>query len=483
MSKQHKNKSKHQTRRSGKNRTQISGHTRVGNELLPPFANLGKMMSPASWMDERLPEMLWAALIRGSSSQDQALGQFRRFLDFIFNHSKKDLLSDITLTGFSKLEEPLREEVIGFLVAPRETAQALAGLRLFCTLPARETWDKLLPVIEPDPRILMAAVGAHLWHQSQEATDCRWLRMMAFLLTDKLHVSSGSAIEWLKYPNEGDQRAVRPSIRAMEITFPCPDQTWSHNFWKEAWENTPCVELIRNKEAAPLETAITEARLLEVQSSLERHWSRTHSTTAIDAKHDAVFGMVFYVLRVLQELLGLGAGVSILGRLGLRTILEVHVSLRFLLARDNEELWKKWRAFGAGQAKLNALRFDDALEPPKYLNVDTIELIAEEDIWEELLTINIGSWSGLDLRRLSEQCGLKDTYDKYYSWTSGYVHGSWGPIRESCFRTCGNPLHRLHRYPEQQPLPDAVGDAALLVDNLLDDLEKAYPGLGQKLTK
>jgi hypothetical protein len=80
--------------------------------------------------------------------------------------------------------------------------------------------------------------------------------------------------------------------------------------------------------------------------------------------------------------------------------------------------------FGAGQAKLNALRFDDVLEPPKYIDVDNIERIAGEDIWEEFLTINIGSWSGLDLRRLSEKSGLKDTYDKYYSWTSGYVHGT-----------------------------------------------------------
>jgi hypothetical protein len=61
-------------------------------------------------MDERLPEMLWAALIRTSVSRDPTLGQFRRFLDFIFEHSKKDLLSDVTLTGISKLDESLREE-------------------------------------------------------------------------------------------------------------------------------------------------------------------------------------------------------------------------------------------------------------------------------------------------------------------------------------------------------------------------------------
>jgi hypothetical protein len=211
------------------------------------------------------------------------------------------------------------------------------------------------------------------------------------------------------------------------------------------------------------------------------HWLTTHATTAIDAKHDAVFGMAFYAMRVLGELLSIGVGTSVLGRLGLRTILEVHISLRFLLGKDDQTLWRRWRTFGAGQAKLNSLRFDNALEAPKYLNIENIERIASEDIWEEFLAINIGSWSGLDLRRLSEQSGVKDTYDKYYSWTSGYVHGTWGPVRESCFVTCGNPLHPLHRYPESNTLPDAVDDATMLVDSILDDLERAYPGFSRRL--
>ena len=80
------------------------------------------------------------------------------------------------------------------------------------------------------------------------------------------------------------------------------------------------------------------------------------------------------------------------------------------------------------QGKPNSMRsgFDEYLEPPDYIDLDTIECIASEDIWEELLDINIAGWSGLDLRRISERSGLKDTYDKHYSWTSGYAHGMWG---------------------------------------------------------
>jgi hypothetical protein len=264
-----------------------------------------------------------------------------------------------------------------------------------------------------------------------------------FMLTGYLHLPTREmAEEFLGYPTTGDQRKVRPTIRATEISFPCDDQAWSAKFWEEAWQRTPCMELARPRPPAAPVVNVTRARISEVSDKLLRHWKETHSTTAIDAKHDAVFGMAFYSLRLLEEMMGIGIDSSVLGRLGLRTILEVHISLRYLLVKNEEELWKKWRAYGSGQAKLNALKFDGVVDPPRYIDVTSIEGIASEDIWEEMLPINLASWSGLDLRRLSEQSTLKDTYDQYYSWTSGYVHGTWGPIRESCFETCTNPLHR-----------------------------------------
>ncbi len=50
-----------------------------------------------------------------------------------------------------------------------------------------------------------------------------------------------------------------------------------------------------------------------------------------------------------------------------------------------------------------------------------------------------------------------------------------GAVRESCYQTCGNPLHRLHRYPERRPLQDTVDDAAMLVDEIIQHVDEAYP--------
>lgn len=487
MAKRNNKQRKHKASKSGKNRTPISGHKRVGSQLLPPFAALmGGKIQLSSWMNDRLPEMLWAALIHAAVERDYALGQFRRILNFIAKHEKKVELHDLMHTGIAKLEPQLRRETIQFIVEPPEAAAALATLKLFENLPARDDWDSALPNIEPNVGLLMDAVGSTLWHQSQEATDCRWLRVMAQVMAGRFHLPADFGDEWIKYPNEGDQRSVRPSIRAAEIAqnpFEPPDLTWPRAFWEEAWAHTPCIEFVKRPTPIQIDETITRQSISNIIAVLETHWKQTHSTTSIDAKHDAIFGMAFYSLRILDEMLGIGIGTSILGRLGLRTILEIRVNLRYLLTKDIPELWKKWREYGAGQAKLNALKFDDALEPPKHIDIESIEAIAGEDFWEEFLTVNLAGWSGLDLRKLSEQSGLKETYDRHYSWASGYSHGMWGPIRESCYRTCGNPLHRLHRYPERRSLADSVEDAAVLVDEILDDVHTAYPAFEVRLTK
>lgn len=480
-----KSKNKRKKSRSGKNRTSLQDHKKVGKQLQSGFAVVADKVTFSSWSNERLPEMIWAAIIRVIDDQNYAIEEFRRILSFIGEHREKEQLSDISLTGISKLPEALREQFIGFILENKTTASALVVLSLFDNLPARETWINLLPKEKPDISILMDAVGFNLPHQSQEATDCRWLKLMARVISGKFHVPREVAEEWFGYPYKGDLRKIRPSIRASEIAedpFVEKDLTWPNAFWDEAWRNSPCLALMEEKDPTIANApAVSRADITSLLNEIESHWSHTHSTTAIDARHDAVFGIALYVIKVLDEMLGIDIGTGILGRLGLRTILEAHISLRYLLHKDDPELWKKWRSYGAGQAKLNALRFDELMDPPKHINQSTIEAIAGEDLWEEFLNIELGSWSGLDLRKISEKAGVKDAYDAHYSWTSGYSHGTWGPVRESCFETCGNPLHRLHRYPKKKSLPDTISDTCLLVNSILDDLDKSYPGFSHRI--
>ena len=86
-------------------------------------------------------------------------------------------------------------------------------------------------------------------------------------------------------------------------------------------------------------------------------------------------------------------------------------------------------------------------ELPDFISLDDLQRYANEDMWQEFTTISLKSWAERNVRKMAEEAGVKDTYDRYYDWSSGYVHGHWGAVRDSVFTVCLNPLHRYHRIP------------------------------------
>ena len=120
-----KSKNRRKKSRSGKNRTPISGHTRVGKQLLPPFAKMEGKVVFSSWTNERMPEMIWAVTVRAIDDQDFAIFQFRRIINFIGNHERSEELSDLTHTGISKMDVALRTELIACITDHPDNSQAI----------------------------------------------------------------------------------------------------------------------------------------------------------------------------------------------------------------------------------------------------------------------------------------------------------------------------------------------------------------------
>jgi hypothetical protein len=116
------------SKKRNRNRTPLSGHQQQGKRLAPPFVQFRLNKGLVSWMNDRLPEMIWAALLSAGLGRDAALSEFRQFLRFVFRHPEKQLLFDATLTGLSQLPEKLRNEVIGFLCRSERNRGALSLL-------------------------------------------------------------------------------------------------------------------------------------------------------------------------------------------------------------------------------------------------------------------------------------------------------------------------------------------------------------------
>jgi hypothetical protein len=138
---------------------------------------------------------------------------------------------------------------------------------------------------------------------------------------------------------------------------------------------------------------------------------------------------------------------------------------------------------GVGQSKLALLKNLRMEDLPDFINLDDLQRYANEDIWQEFTTINLKSWAERNVRKMAEEAGVKDTYDKYYDWSSGYVHGHWGAVRDSVFTVCLNPLHRYHRIPfvPRLDMPSVLPDSARILNTMIEVVAHLYPTFKRRI--
>lgn len=475
-------------------RTPLENHHRQGSRLIPPLAALPNLHL-ASWVNDRLPELMWCALLVTHAGRDHALAVFRNVAKWAeSNRDRMPKGADLGHTGLSRLEPGMRAEVLSIICATTSDREILSSLLLFDALPVREQWKTALRGVSAKAGWdkLRLAVAHVFDHQSQLATDCRWARVIYKITSGQLvfSVEHRELIdELLGYPGVGDQQKVRPTVRAMESSVASAKETesieWPIAFWLEGFEKTPCVPGELGIPGAALRAGTTRERVDAVAAALVKHERASRSSTDLDARTDAVFGLAAYAVAVVRELLAIGNATSILGRLGLRTLLEAHITLAFLYKKESAELWTKFRGYGSGQAKLALLKLDDAAAlEAGFAGADLLEMIANEDRSAEFVEIELGQWNSTTLRQMAMDADLKAEYDAYYPWASAFAHANWGAIRNANFDLCVNALHRAHRVlrADSVGLTDVIPDAVQLADEILAILDSVIPGFPARLS-
>ncbi len=474
-----------QSKNNEQRSTDLSKHKRDGKTLLSPFGQL-ENMRPSSWKDDRMPEMLWAVLLVGNLKREEALEIFRNVATFVQAHPE---LSDITLSGMASWPKDKRIEFVKLLSESHsEASKILRPLVAFVHLPALGEWVEVLGNATDESEVadyLAKGVVATLWHQSQEATDCRWVKFLCQIHGGKISfpVALKEKVRGIfEYPNYGDMREIRPFIRASEIAMNIPNQEkiseWPEKFWKACLQNTLCAPLPR-KEQRKDNIHVNHEQIHRIRHLLLLHYLKTDESTAIDARHDTIFGVGFYVLRLLDELVATNLSRGMIGRLALRTVVESHITIVYLIKKNDPTQWEAFRNYGVGKMKLSYLKTRDLGDKPSFIDEEFLKEITNEDRWEEFSNIELGHWDESDLRKMSEEAGCKDVYDAYYDWTSSFSHGNWGAIRESNFAMCANPLHRVHLIPSVSvyPLPGVLEDVVKIANKILGVINEQYHGL------
>lgn len=492
------NKKKPNSSKSDRRSTPLANYKLNKKILTPPMASIPNMVLQ-SWSNERMPEMLWAVLIRKKHSDEIGYAIFRELLRWLADNMGEREVNGVTHTEIAALEIQLRKDFILKIVELAGT-DALKPLLLFDKLPAYDDWSDAVKA-ERDPEtdwdFLAESIADVLFHQTQQATDIRWVRLMGSFLGGKMHMPLEMVEKYNHYPNKYDQRSVRPGIRSAEMMLDVAGETkiskWSEEFWKMSKEETQCIpetiytedDLRKRYESISEDKKFYDKYLHEFRGELLDHFFKTSKTTSIDSRHETVFGLALYALDVFIENSILEMAGTTSGRVTTRIIFEALVMLKYLLQKESEgeELWDTYRNYGNGQINLIMRKYEDEEYSSSMVDLKKIDSIANEDKWSEYVPINLGNWDASDLRTISTYVEMKPLYDKYYPYTSGFIHANWGAVREASFETCMNPLHRFHRIPlfGLPVMPNVNEDCRQMVNQIGDLLNRAYPKFNPRI--
>lgn len=233
-----------------------------------------------------MPEMLWAVLIAGVFERDQLLGCLRKIVStaapWLADSSDSaqsakatdDNFEDTRVldqTALARLDDEKFRIFVGIIRRHPLGPAALRPLLLINSLPGIDRWRAVL-AMEPtihDWQTLGLAVAKVLDHQSEASTDIRWFKLVFRIQAGGMFFAPGMeerVTHFFQYPNSGDQRSVRPSIRAAELMLRRrPPSSWTKEFWREAAAAQDCIDPSEVHEYASNESRIDRPSIYDAR--------------------------------------------------------------------------------------------------------------------------------------------------------------------------------------------------------------------------
>ena len=475
----------------------LDAHHQHGKTLTPPMMRREEV-ELHSWHNERLPGVLWAALLTRALHRDDYMNHLgtiaKKAMEFRKN---REVYPEHTVTA--SISPDQFQSLYGAILSDDKARAALSPLLLFDELPDRDHWRiHLSPPDEESGWLSIAdAVANCLDRRAKPAIDIRWLRVMFLALQHRLRFLKGEQDEIVDmlctYPeNQSDPSLTEAMIASLEMMTTLAvgneeNSNWSEVFWRECLEKTQCIITLFEKPDPDSDSEFdyepAKTRWGEIYAGLFHHFFGTLRTTGVDPRHDAVFGLALYGMTLVTGMMR-PFSTRASGRHLLRSLAETCITLAYLLSRDETDLWRMYRTYGTGQTKLAFLKMIERenKELPKHVDIAVLENLANEDMWQEFVPINLGHWAKLNIRKMAEEGGVTDIYDAYFVWPSGFVHGHWGAVRDSVFDICANPLHRFHRIPRpfRLDMSDVCFDAVAVMNHILDLVNRAYPSFTKR---
>ncbi len=144
----------------------------------------------------------------------------------------------------------------------------------------------------------------------------------------------------------------------------------------------------------------------------------------------------------------------------LRSMADNYITLAWIFCEPIERS-RKFLYYGLGQEKLQIEHLKKRLAEISISEDDYPEVKYRED-WIDrqkyrfLTEVNLGSWSGIDTRRMAEEANCVDFYNYSFQPFTSAVHNMWNHVAKWNLVYCPNPLHRYHGMPAMRRLHPSI---------------------------
>lgn len=468
----------------------IADHKKRKGALITPLnAGVGDVLTLSSWAKERMPEYLWLGLILLRYGRKDGLEKAGNILREISR--KFESLSQPRMSKIFELSND-EQKTIYEIVRKHVEKDVLAPLTLLYPSRLYPIFNNYFFVshLTVEDRIKTISESTKLLspHQSNEATDLRFLVLSLMIFSGKLHIMQGmesviTALQEYPYTDHDDEkmRMYRPTVRSMEggMNFGEDNTDFSSKFWRDFGMITPCNPI---RIEFPENTTNYKEFTDDCRKVLEYIFYSNKERSLAEDKFDVIIGSINYALKILAEINDKALGNSILGRHGIRTIIEVYIILKYLLKRevDNPKIWEEYKLYGVSKYKLVLLKArenNSLTNETSHFALPVAEALVNEIRWEEFIDVDLNYFDKQGIRDKSIDVGEKELYDLFYDYDSSFAHGLWGAVRESSMLHCNSADHQFHAVPDiydNQNLPDVKSDSNKIMMKLLNLLAGIY---------
>ena len=435
----------------------LAQHDFNKGKFIPPLMKLSDRIEFISWCKDRLPEMLWLALIYSQYDRQTGLEKTMRILTYI-----KNIGCYIELPYFSLiLNLPDAQQVkIYEFIKSENNEDVLSPLTLIFNYSEYPVFAKAFYSEENNEdkkRTLLECIKKFYPHQEECTTDIRYLALYYEIITGRLQQKREILNELILYtqiPHTDERmRSIRPLIRSTEGITPFiqKDKNYLEKFWENISSMTDCRAFFISYKNEETNEEIEEIKKF-FDETMKYYASIYETLKPLDDKMLVLIGILTYSYKRFSEIIEYNLYNSIVGRSIIRVLIEDYIMVKYLIKKESEKpnIWAEYQSYGIGQLKLIEKRFQAVAETldKSHVEYKYLEIIVNDYINEEFLNMETKYFDSQNMRLKAEYVDEKDLFGLYYDYDSSFEHGLWGAIRECALLKCEAAGHQYHCVPD-----------------------------------